>query len=272
MKHRDLQMPGIDKSIKYIAITTNREGIVCLDARIALEQDLIIGYCPQADIYIAWNNIPHRSSAAVIKGETHQYTLPRKTNFLCNTAQRFNEIYPVYKNLQSSRHKEKVVLIKPTFIKRFCMHPFAYLLPDEEDEEFAGDTLFGAPNMQNCILAEELLNSNNYCAYEERKLVSCKKVERDYRFRELVFGKYSTPHCIICGLEHLNTLQAAHIIAVQDGGDDIPENGIVLCANHHLMYDAKDFEIDFSTGEIKVKNNAAEKYMSFESNNGSILK
>ena len=44
-------MPGIDKSIKYIAITTNREGIVCLDARIALEQDLIIGYRPKRAIH-----------------------------------------------------------------------------------------------------------------------------------------------------------------------------------------------------------------------------
>ena len=38
-------------------------------------------------------------------------------------------------------------------------------------------------------------------------------------------------------------LEAAHIRAVADGGDDSTDNGILLCRNHHKMYDEGIIEI-----------------------------
>lgn len=51
--------------------------------------------------------------------------------------------------------------------------------------------------------------------------------------------------CAICRCSEPKILQAAHIIAVSEGGNDGPENGICLCANHHLMYDNELIKIDF---------------------------
>ena len=249
-------------------LSSNNE--VILKRKDAVQADIVVGICEQLGVSVVWNGLLHRL-ADVIVGQTHKYTFTRSYYFLRNHINDFNAVYPVYKALYGSNRYEKVLIVKMKYMEQFMRNPFAHLLPDENDPNYKDFTIYALPGMATYQMHRKGV-CPNFFQEQEREKYSCSKIERDYRFRELVFGKYSTPHCIICGLEHLNTLQAAHIIAVQDGGDDIPENGIVLCANHHLMYDAKDFEIDFSTGEIKVKNNAAKKYMSFESNNGSILK
>ena len=65
----------------------------------------------------------------------------------------------------------------------------------------------------------------------------------------------------MCGITVEEVLQAAHIKAVKDGGNDDVENGIVLCANHHLMYDSGLFKFDQGKIQIlnaKIKNHIAD--------------
>ena len=48
-------------------------------------------------------------------------------------------------------------------------------------------------------------------------------------------------------------LQAAHIRPVSENGSDDPRNGLVLCANHHLAFDANLFAFDPETLEVVYK-------------------
>lgn len=67
---------------------------------------------------------------------------------------------------------------------------------------------------------------------------------RDKEFRWKVLDAYGK-QCAVCRCKEEKLLEAAHIKAVADGGNDDVRNGICLCANHHLMFDEKLIEIDF---------------------------
>lgn len=53
--------------------------------------------------------------------------------------------------------------------------------------------------------------------------------------------------CAVCDLEIRPAIEAAHVIPKEDGGSDDARNGIVLCASHHRMFDAKLFAINPSS-------------------------
>lgn len=67
---------------------------------------------------------------------------------------------------------------------------------------------------------------------------------RDKEFRWKVLDAYGN-QCAVCGCAEEKILEAAHIKAVADGGNDDVRNGVCLCANHHLMFDEKLIQIDF---------------------------
>lgn len=73
---------------------------------------------------------------------------------------------------------------------------------------------------------------------------------RDCDFRNKVLDAYGV-QCAICRCSERKLLEAAHIIAVADGGSDDVANGICLCANHHRMLDKKLIEIDYKKLELK---------------------
>ena len=61
-----------------------------------------------------------------------------------------------------------------------------------------------------------------------------------FRFR--VFQRYGLA-CAVCGLEVREVLQAAHIRPWELDGTDDERNGLVLCATHHLAFDAGLFAV-----------------------------
>ena len=69
---------------------------------------------------------------------------------------------------------------------------------------------------------------------------------RDSKFRAKVLKRYNYT-CAICRCTEPKILQAAHIKAVSEFGSDSIENGICLCANHHLMMDRGLLEINYNT-------------------------
>jgi putative restriction endonuclease len=71
------------------------------------------------------------------------------------------------------------------------------------------------------------------------------------RFREEVMRAYRAA-CAICGLKHLELLDAAHIIEdSHSDGDPVVPNGIALCKIHHAAYDRLFLGID-PTCEVHV--------------------
>lgn len=68
-----------------------------------------------------------------------------------------------------------------------------------------------------------------------------------FRFR--VFQRYG-PKCAVCSVDRIEMLQAAHLRPVSRSGSDDPRNGLVLCANHHLAFDANLFTFDDSSLKV----------------------
>ena len=70
-----------------------------------------------------------------------------------------------------------------------------------------------------------------------------RRKKRKKKFREKIFRAYGDA-CVVCGFDLRITnkltpvgLEAAHIKWHQNGGPDTEDNGLVLCANHHRLFD-----------------------------------
>lgn len=78
--------------------------------------------------------------------------------------------------------------------------------------------------------------------------------KRDYRFRNAVIDLYKK--CIVCGCSDQSILQAAHLhgheVSNNEKADDNPKYGICLCANHHLMYDRGQIEINTDNDRVTI--------------------
>ena len=73
---------------------------------------------------------------------------------------------------------------------------------------------------------------------ERQELVrSVRTWVRQKDFRKRVLTAYNN-QCAVCRVQ-LNLVQAAHIVPVHvDGSNDLTQNGLALCANHHQAYDS----------------------------------
>lgn len=59
-------------------------------------------------------------------------------------------------------------------------------------------------------------------------------------FRGLV-RKLLVDRCVLCGWDETKN-DVCHIVARKDGGDDVIENVVMLCPNHHRLYDSGRIE------------------------------
>ncbi len=79
----------------------------------------------------------------------------------------------------------------------------------------------------------------------------------EQRRRDPMFGYYVRKRCglkcAVCSISTPELLEAAHVKSVKDGGSDHPENGIILCANHHKAFDNWLFNIMPGSGKVYVK-------------------
>lgn len=67
-------------------------------------------------------------------------------------------------------------------------------------------------------------------------LVTMSRKVRERKFQRNVWTAYNHGKCVFCGLQAKLT-EAAHIVAVSDGGTDEIVNGIQMCRNHHKAFD-----------------------------------
>ena len=91
-----------------------------------------------------------------------------------------------------------------------------------------------------------------------RKRVQLTRAERQQaRFREELrsFGE----RCAVTGEEMPEALEAAHLLSVERGGPDVPQNGIFLRADLHRLLDANFFTID-PTGKLHIVKPLASAY------------
>ncbi len=85
----------------------------------------------------------------------------------------------------------------------------------------------------------------------ERRRETTTRLQRNQaEFREMLLARDGS--CAVTGEACHDVLEAAHIVAARDGGQEVPENGILLRADLHRLYDANPprFEISPQTGQI----------------------
>jgi len=86
--------------------------------------------------------------------------------------------------------------------------------------------------------------------------------DRQRIFREVLLKIYDG-QCAMCGLGFVDALEAAHIIPWSQFDNFSPNNGILLCANHHKLFDGgiisvtkdhetKDYEIKYNSKNAKL--------------------
>lgn len=87
---------------------------------------------------------------------------------------------------------------------------------------------------------------------KSRKTATQIKREQQGKFRS---GLLETDGCCALTRETCKTvLEAAHIIPAHEGGFEYEENGILLRADIHRLFDSKKFSICPETGKVVVKN------------------
>jgi len=79
-----------------------------------------------------------------------------------------------------------------------------------------------------------------------------KRLYRNPRFRENILKKHGSI-CICCGISMEKLIEAAHIIPVENKGNDEVGNGIPLCPTHHTAFDNFLFTINPTDNSIIYK-------------------
>ena len=228
------------------------------------DYDLILGYDAYHNIYVAWSAFAHQ----IIDSEAkeHSFSLHERRMKWENTD---SPLMCFYQRIEGTKKQgynalqyyEKIVLIKGTHIEQFCKDALLYLMPNREEMEYKENTVF-QDVFSHKLLISTAQKEGMWYSNEERKRYTCSCARRDNSFRERVLSAYNHK-CAICGESIVEVLQAAHIVAAADGGNDDTENGVCLCANHHLMYDSKLFSIDATRKSVckvhdRIKNKVIE--------------
>lgn len=104
----------------------------------------------------------------------------------------------------------------------------------------SNEDLRGAVERATDALAVE----ENLTPEESRKRIMALILERPFqgRFRKLLMRTYRS-RCAISECDCPEVLQAAHILAVSDGGNDRASNGLLLRADLHRLFDLKKLTI-----------------------------
>lgn len=88
---------------------------------------------------------------------------------------------------------------------------------------------------------------------EDAALVWSKRRARpnQARFAFDVAARYGTA-CAVCGISVKEALEAAHLRPKSKSGSDDARNGLMLCRNHHRMFDSALFGIHPGTGTVST--------------------
>lgn len=212
------------------------------------ENDLILGYDESYHLYFAWN--AHVLRLIDRGGVTQSVECKIKFQKIKSLIAESFYLHPVYQvnngQYVSSFLKDelwdKMLIVSESFIEEFCTNPFYYLIPHPDDEGYNPKATFCMPEVAEPLFGEDA--ASNFLQSEKlRAQYTCNRIARDSKFRKRVLDRCNHK-CVVCGKTIPCILQAAHIVAVKDDGSDDPKNGVCMCANHHLMFDKRLFEIE----------------------------
>ena len=99
---------------------------------------------------------------------------------------------------------------------------------------------------------EEFVESEELFIDREKITSQVNRTYRNPKFRKKVLAKYGSV-CACCDIAIETLLEAAHIIPVENNGNDDAGNGIPLCPTHHTAFDNFLFTINPSDKSIIYK-------------------
>ena len=158
---------------------------------------------------------------------------------------------------------DKIGQFRRAFAKeaRVQLAPLSRMIKEMKEKELISKTpLVNIENndSEELIEIEENNETDEFIDTEElfidrEKITS--QVNRTYRnpkFRKKVLAKYGSV-CACCDIAIETLLEAAHIIPVENNGNDDAGNGIPLCPTHHTAFDNFLFTINPSDKSIIYK-------------------
>ena len=128
------------------------------------------------------------------------------------------------------RRVDRVEFVADDQLSRFLVFTFSlggrsdYLLPEDEEG--------------SCFQVRET----------KRKQSNSKK-RSQAAFRAAVLSRYGERRCCLCDAPP-EVIEAAHIVPVSDDGSDWGGNGLLLCRNHHALYDLGKWCLDPAQLEV----------------------
>ena len=91
-----------------------------------------------------------------------------------------------------------------------------------------------------------------------RLRVTREQWEREGRFRDKILDMDRS--CVISGEKTRAVLDAAHLRPVEEGGEDLVENGFILRTDIHRLYDRGMFLISPNDGTLVIDKNLSKYY------------
>lgn len=203
-----------------------------------------IKLCGDFDVMIVWDLERRRKkSGKILVGTVLQssHFTPKYLQASNANADTLECHYAFFYNAKNERVYEKVMCVGLNRANKFLSEIELWMMLNPEDDNFPQTEL---DQSSLAVLLNDTI----------RKRYSVSRAARDQKFRDQVLSKYRR-QCAICRCPAEKILEAAHIIAVENGGNDDPSNGICLCANHHRMFDKEYISIDVKKGTITILDN-----------------
>ena len=117
------------------------------------------------------------------------------------------------------------------------------------------------PNPEN-IETKETTEEQEVFINREKISSQVKRLYRNPKFREKIFKQHGST-CSCCDIAMEKLIEAAHIIPVEDNGNDDVRNGIPLCPTHHTAFDNFLFTINPSDNSIIYKDGLSSEALSY---------
>lgn len=198
-----------------------------LDKNQFFKNDIILIFSSFIHKFIVWNVKIHEGLHA---GQTVTLSVNEHSTRKVSS----NEISPLFHPLNGTNRaearNETVIIVPEQRLYDFISSIETYLINGFEVDHLVSTQLYKVERVFDSII----------------------RPRRDPEFRNKILSRYHQT-CVVCGEKEPAVLEAAHIVAVKDGGNDNADNGVCLCSNHHKMYDAGIIDIDLEKGVCSLQ-------------------
>lgn len=219
---------------------------------ISNRKTVLIGWSPEHSVFVAWNADLHSKHGKNPMISCYTDVLKKAADEGLAWGTRKNKQHAkieYYVSFTSDFLPEYLLSLEEIFNSESVIED-AFVgdqVQSEEEDVVQDPSLFEEEEVDGTstgLVGE--IDSNEFSERKERIRTFKQKV-RDHKFRKKLLNAYNST-CAISGTTIRQVLQAAHIVGVADGGDDSIANGVLLSANHHLLFDAGllNIEEDFT--------------------------